>query len=947
MAKQLNIIRSGQIISTALHQEMQQSYLEYAMSVIVGRALPDVRDGLKPVHRRILYAMHELGLTPDRPFRKCARVVGDVLGKYHPHGDQSVYDALVRLVQEFSSRYPLLGGHGNFGSVDNDPPAAMRYTETRLASIGNTAMLTEIGEATVEFVGNFDNSQQEPTVLPAQLPFLLLNGSSGIAVGMATNIPPHNLNEVVDGLIALIDNPELPDEKLLKIIPGPDFPTGGEIIGLDGIREAYLTGRGSITVRGVHHMEEVPVGKGKHRRSAIIITELPFQVNKASLIEKIAELVNNKKIEGIADLRDESDREGIRVVIELKREGNITKILEGLHRQTALQNTFGTIMLALSDGIPHQMTLREVLNHFLTFREETLTKRYTHELDQTESRQHIVEGWLLALSNLDDLIDILRNSPDGGTAKLALQNRFDMSDRQADAVLGMPLRRLTGMERTNLQTEFDELTTKVAGLRKVLDDRHELLKALKKDLRSLKKQFGDARKTRIIDLGTPLKPIKVRKPKPTLEEREAAEREAREAAELAAREAAELADDEPIEVVSEDIDSEDSDLEDSDSEDSDSIDEETDEQAIDPLELRTDVGTNQFELTLEVEPEIPSSPKPKTPTVPKAAPKATPKAKPAPDLLNFDREVEVVVEISQDGHIRRTGQTLYDNTTHRSVLGSIPIPAATHPTQTEFLTVNDTLMVLTSSGKVYPLLVKDIPPGSGDAQGTSIVTLLPSSASTDAIASVFLLPDDLENQALLLLTQQGKIKRIALSDFPDLNNRGLVTIKLKEDDQVLFAGFVEEGDQVVVATSMGRVIRVEINEETLPIAARTAAGTQVTKVLKLERFVGWAIAGYEDEFMMMTREGYSKRMTVGLLKLCNLGDLGQHVFQFTNKGDMVVGMIVAFPGTIIRVKTDRPTGSVVTQLAVEAVPLASRDHKGTQPLNLVVGETVSQLTIVS
>ncbi|MEB3295118.1 MAG: DNA gyrase subunit A, partial [Synechococcales bacterium] len=301
MAKQLNILQTGQVISTALHTEMQQSYLEYAMSVIVGRALPDVRDGLKPVHRRILYAMHELGLTPDRPFRKCARVVGDVLGKYHPHGDQAVYDALVRMVQEFSSRYPLLAGHGNFGSVDNDPPAAMRYTETRLAAIGNETLLQEIGESTVEFVGNFDNSQQEPTVLPAQLPVLLLNGSSGIAVGMATNIPPHNLSEVVDGLIALIDSPHLSDEKLFELIPGPDFPTGGEIIGYEGIQEAYLTGRGSIPLRGVAQVEEIQVGKGKHRRSAIVVTELPYQVNKASLIEKIAELVNNGKILGIAD----------------------------------------------------------------------------------------------------------------------------------------------------------------------------------------------------------------------------------------------------------------------------------------------------------------------------------------------------------------------------------------------------------------------------------------------------------------------------------------------------------------------------------------------------------------------------------------------------------------------------------------------------------------------
>jgi DNA gyrase subunit A len=308
MAKQLNILPTGQVITTALHTEMQQSYLEYAMSVIVGRALPDVRDGLKPVHRRILYAMHELGLVPDRPYRKCARVVGDVLGKYHPHGDQSVYDALVRLVQDFSSRYPLLGGHGNFGSVDNDPPAAMRYTETRLAPIGNEALLTEIGEATVEFVGNFDNSQQEPTVLPAQLPILLLNGSSGIAVGMATNIPPHNLGEIVDGLIALIDNPDLSDEKLFQLIPAPDFPTGGEIVGIDGVREAYATGRGSVPVRGITNIEEVNVGRGKHKRVAIIITELPFQVNKAALIEKIAELVNQGKIDGIADLRRKSTK---------------------------------------------------------------------------------------------------------------------------------------------------------------------------------------------------------------------------------------------------------------------------------------------------------------------------------------------------------------------------------------------------------------------------------------------------------------------------------------------------------------------------------------------------------------------------------------------------------------------------------------------------------------
>ena len=974
MAKPLDLIQLGQIIPTALHQEMQKSYLEYAMSVIVGRALPDVRDGLKPVHRRILYAMHELGLTPDRPFRKCARVVGDVLGKYHPHGDQSVYDALVRMVQEFSSRYPLLGGHGNFGSVDNDPPAAMRYTETRLAAIGNTGMLTEIGEATVDFVGNFDNSQQEPTVLPAQLPFLLLNGSSGIAVGMATNIPPHNLGEVVDGLIALIDNPELPDEKLLKLIPGPDFPTGGEIVGIDGIREAYLTGRGSITVRGVTQIEEMPAPKGKYRRSAIIITELPYQVNKATLIEKIAELVNNKKIEGISDLRDESDRDGIRVVIELKRDSNIPKILEGLYKQTALQNTFGTIMLALFEGQPHQMTLREILTHFLSFREETLTKRYTHELDQTESRQHIVEGWLTALSNLDDVITILRNSADGGRAKLELQNRFDMSDRQADAVLGMPLRRLTGLERTNLQTEFDELTVKVASLRKLLSDRNELLKALKKDLRSLKKQFGDPRKTRIINLGTPLKPIKPRKPKPTFEELQAAEQAAAAARKAAADlKAAEVL--RSLEAALESSDEDDrpdlgeDDLDEAELGDRDQDEEDLDEEDLgETIEVEAIVSSevspevipapipetipaqSSFNLTLEVESEV--QPKTRTPASPKTpkAPKATSKDSAPTELFIFDREVEVVVEISPAGLIRRMGQTVYDRSGQKTILSTRPSPADTCPIQTKFLTVNDTLIVLTRSGKAFPLSVKDIPQASGSTPGKPLLELLPSSVSSegpDAIASVFLLPDDLESQGLLLLTVQGKIKRIALTEFPDLTNRGLVTIKLKDDDRILFADFVEEGDQVVVATTMGRVIRVEINEATLPIASRTAAGSQITKVLKLERFVGWAIAGYEDEFLLMSAEGYSKRMTVGLLKLCNLGDLGQHVFQFTNKGDRVVGMTVAFPGTLLRVKTDRPNGRFVTQLAVEAVPLASRENKGSQPLTLEPGESVAEIAIVA
>ncbi len=497
MAKQLNLLSTGKVIATALHTEMEQSYLEYAMSVIVGRALPDVRDGLKPVHRRIIYAMHELGLTPDRPYRKCARVVGDVLGKYHPHGDQAVYDALVRMVQSFSSRYPLLDGHGNFGSVDNDPPAAMRYTETRLAGVSNQALLEEIGESTVDFVGNFDNSQQEPTVLPAQLPILLLNGCTGIAVGMATNIPPHNLGEVVDALIALIDRPTLAPEDLRSLVLGPDFPTGGEIIGTEGITEAYQTGRGSITVRGISHIEESQPGRGKHRRTAIIVTELPFQVNKAALIEKIAALINLDKLDGIADLRDESDRDGMRIVIELKREAQPEAVLAQLYRQTALQSNFGVIMLAIVKGQPRQLPLKELLSEFLSFREETLTRRYQHDLDQAQSRLHLLEGLLKALDNLDALIEILRFAPDGSTAKVALQEQFELSDRQSDAILGMPMRRLTGMEQQNLRTEHEEITRQIQRLNQLLGDRKELLKSLKQDLRTLKRKYGDARRTRI------------------------------------------------------------------------------------------------------------------------------------------------------------------------------------------------------------------------------------------------------------------------------------------------------------------------------------------------------------------------------------------------------------------------------------------------------------------
>ena len=482
------------IIPTDLRNEMSRSYLEYAMSVIVGRALPDARDGLKPVHRRILYAMHELGLTSDRPFRKCARVVGEVLGKYHPHGDTAVYDSLVRMAQDFSMRVPLIQGHGNFGSVDNDPPAAMRYTECRLQALTSDALLRDIESETVDFIDNFDGSQQEPTVLPARIPQLLLNGSSGIAVGMATNIPPHNLGELIDGTIALIQNPEITDTELMKYIPGPDFPTGGQILGTSAIREAYITGRGSITMRGVATIETIEQ-RGRPDREAIIVTELPYQTNKAGLIEKIAELVNDKRIEGIADIRDESDRDGMRIVIELKRDAYPRVILNNLYKQTPLQANFGANMLALVDGEPQLLTIKKFLQVFLDFRVEAITRRTNYELRKAEERDHILQGYLIALSQLDAIINLIRHAPDAPTAKGELISNYGLSTVQADAILQMQLRRLTALEADKIRQEHEQLQALITDLRDILARRERILEIIETEVKQLKDTHATPRRT--------------------------------------------------------------------------------------------------------------------------------------------------------------------------------------------------------------------------------------------------------------------------------------------------------------------------------------------------------------------------------------------------------------------------------------------------------------------
>ena len=494
---QTNLFDHGKIVPVNIRDEMKRSYIDYAMSVIVGRALPDVRDGLKPVHRRILFAMNELGMTPDKPFKKCARIVGEVLGKYHPHGDSAVYESLVRMAQDFATRYLTIDGHGNFGSVDGDSAAAMRYTEARMHKI-TTSMLADIDCETVDFTPNFDGSLQEPSVLPVRLPMLLLNGVSGIAVGMATNIPPHNLCEIVDGTIAMIDNPEITIEGLMQYIKGPDFPTAATIIGTSEIKKAYETGRGSIKMSAVSSIEELPGGNGRQGRTAIVVTEIPYQVNKAALIEKIADLVKEGKIQGISDIRDESDREGMRVVIELKRDAKPDVVRNNLYKQTALMTSFGVNMVALVGQQPRLLNLYEVLNEFIEHRVDVITRRTIFFLKKAKARAHILKGLMIALNALDEVIELIKKSKNTEEARNGLMSRFGLDVEQANAILEMQLRRLTGLEQDKIRAEYDDLIKKIAEYEAILADRNKVLALIKNELLEDKEKYGDDRKTQIL-----------------------------------------------------------------------------------------------------------------------------------------------------------------------------------------------------------------------------------------------------------------------------------------------------------------------------------------------------------------------------------------------------------------------------------------------------------------
>ncbi|OIP71931.1 MAG: DNA topoisomerase IV [Oscillatoriales cyanobacterium CG2_30_44_21] len=857
----------GNIIPTSLHSEMQRSYLEYAMSVIVGRALPDARDGLKPVHRRIIYAMHELGLLPERPFRKCARVVGDVLGKYHPHGDQSVYEALVRLVQDFSSRYPLLAGHGNFGSVDNDPAAAMRYTECRLAAIGNEALLGEIEEEVVDFVDNFDGSEQEPSVLPAQLPMLLLNGSTGIAVGMATNIPPHNLGEVIDGAIALIDNPNLSDEQLLTLIPAPDFPTGGIIMDATGVREAYLTGRGSITTRGVASVEQMGgKGTGKRQKLAIIITELPYQVNKSAWIEKIAELVNNGKIEGISDIRDESDRTGMRVVIELKKDIIPEIILDQLYRHTALQSNFGVILLALKGSLPKQMSLRELLQEFLDFREETLAKRFRYELKKAQEKSHLLEGLVLVLQDLDRLIRILRFANNSALAKGDLQTEFGLSEVQAEAILSMPLRRITAIEQQKIREELDGLQQQVTRLERLLGDRRELLKYLKKELRDHKKRHSDQRRTYLAwehssETPKPDALISENLDKPKSKKTQAK-------IETPENEAVEAAESQIIEVVPK-----------------------TNRKSSPKNNQLKQVEVPLISLTTEL-------------NIPIAEPQ------------------DITVQITHKGYVK----VLENNSkiSHSTNLND-DVMIANYDTRSD-----RDLVLLTKSGRALPLGLTNIPLVRGKGRGTPLVTLLSDNA--EKIVSQFVGEKDAQSsdRKLVVLSSQGKIKRSFLAEFADMNSRGLIVAKLKEDDSLFWADIVSDDQELAIATSAGRILRLKADETQIPTVGRTASGNMALRLGSSETQIGVSKLDLkqhpESELILITAEGFAKRLSAAHIRAAVRGAIGSQCFKFQSRTDSLVSMTAIanprldLPVTFL-IGLDNDAGLRTVQMPLGAIPL--------------------------
>ena len=783
------------IVESPLVPEMENSYIEYAMSVIVGRALPDVRDGLKPVHRRILYAMYEDNLTSDRPFKKSATCVGDVLGRYHPHGDASVYDALVRLAQDFSMRYTLVEGHGNFGSVDGDPPAAYRYTEARLSKISNE-MLRDIEKDTVDWDPNFDESRKEPRVLPCRFPNLLVNGSSGIAVGMATNIPPHNLREVIGACICVLDNPEATLSDLMEHVKGPDFPTKGIIMGRSGIRAAYATGRGRLMVRARHEFEEFGSG-----RTRIVITELPYQVNKRMLIKSIADQVEDKRIEGISDIRDESDRNGMRMVIELKRDANPQVVLNRLFAQTQLQTTFAINMLALVENQrqPKILSLRHIIDEYLRFQEEIIVRRTRFDLKKAQERAHLLEGLLVAQDNIDEVIRIIRSSYDN--AKENLMARFGLDDVQAQAILDMRLKALQGLDREKLQAEYQELEERIAYFNRILSDEKLVKSILKEELTAIADKYGDERKTEIQD----------------------------------------------------------------------------------------------------VEDEI--------------------------DIEDLIEEEQCVYTLTRNGYIKRTPASEYAAQS-KGGMGKKGITTRDEDYVCDVFTASthDFIMFFTDTGKVYRKKGYQIPESGKAAKGTALVNILQIETDERVQAMIHYRPSEETDDSrlqLTMVTENGTVKRVAVSAFRNLRQNGIRALRLDEGDRLVSVLETDGQSRVLIATYDGMAVCFDEND--VRSMGREAVGVRGIRLREGDRVVGAARAVDGCQVLSITERGFGKQTPVEEYRVTNRGGIGIKNYMVTDKTGGVVGMKVVDGSEDILLITQ---SGIMLRTAVENIRSAGRATQG-------------------
>lgn len=792
------------VVETTLENEMKESYIDYAMSVIVGRALPDVRDGLKPVHRRILYAMNQMGLTADKPTRKSARVVGEVLGKYHPHGDVAVYDSLVRMVQDFSLRYPLIVGQGNFGSVDGDSAAAMRYTEMKMAPIAQE-LLSDIEKETVDFVPNFDGSLKEPSVLPGKLPNLLVNGSSGIAVGMATNIPPHNLGEVVDALLIYIDQPDVSVKKLMRVMKAPDFPTGGLIYGRSGIEKAYETGRGKLILRARTRFDE------KNGVKRLLVTEIPYQVNKSKLVQDIAELVKEKKIDGIGDLRDESDREGMRIVIEVQKDALPEIVLNQLFKHTSLQTTFGIIMLALVEGEPRILTLKELLDEYVKYRVEVITRRTRYELERAKERAHILEGLLIALDNIDEVIKIIRESQEVEEARNKLESRFNLTEKQSRAILDMRLQRLVGLEREKLKNELEQKVKEIERFEYILENRREVLEIMKEELLELKENYGDERRSELVQ--------------------------------------------------------------------------------------------EQVEFTME-------------------------------DLI---LEEDMVVTITRGGYIKRTPEDEYRRQ-RRGGKGVVGIETKEEDVVEHlFITsTHDYILFFTDKGKIYWLKAYDVPTASRAARGKPIVNVL--KVQDETITAVMSVSEFREDEYLVMVTQNGMIKKTALSEFDNPRPSGIIAISLKEDRLVNVLR-TDGNQELFIATKKGRAIR--FHERDVRSMGRSAAGVRGIS-LRHDEVVGMTMVG-EGSVLTVTELGYTKRTQFSEYLAQRRGGKGVINVKVTGKNGSVSGMLAVKDTDEIMIISQQ--GKLI-RIPVKGIRVMGRATQGVIAMTLEEGDRVSAVTVV-